>query len=85
MNLTSFKRSLYILGYVEGGTQIQPFKSAGLMNFGLNNDVILVHNTDIYITVIATNAAGLKGVAFSDPLLVDLTPPDIKYVYDGQG
>jgi hypothetical protein len=55
------------------------------MNFGLNNDVILVHNTDIYITVIATNAAGLKGVAFSDPLLVDLTPPDIKYVYDGQG
>ena len=36
MNLTSFKRSLYILGYVEGGTQIQPFKSAGLMNFGFS-------------------------------------------------
>ena len=55
------------------------------MNFGFNTNVTLVHNTFIYITAIATNAAGLKGVAFSDPLLVDLTPPDIKYVYDGQG
>jgi hypothetical protein len=60
------------LGYVEGGTQIQPFKSAGLMNFGFNTNVTLVHNTFIYITAIATNAAGLKGVSFSDPVLVDL-------------
>jgi hypothetical protein len=55
------------------------------MNFGFNTNVTLVHNTFIYITAIATNAAGLKGVSFSDPVLVDLTPPNIKYVYDGQG
>ena len=55
------------------------------MNFDYNNNVTLVHNTFIYITVIATNAAGLKGVSFSDPILVDLTPPNIKYIYDGQG
>ena len=33
----------------------------------------------------ATNAAGLKGISYSDPILVDLTPPDIKFVYDGEG
>jgi hypothetical protein len=55
------------------------------MNFGFNTNVTLVHNTFIYITAIATNAAGLKGVSFSDPVLVDLTPPNIKYVYDEQG
>ena len=73
------------VGYVAGGTQIQPFRSAGLMNFGYNNNVTLVHNTYIYVTTVATNAAGLRGVAYSDPILVDLTPPNIQFVYDGQG
>jgi hypothetical protein len=72
-------------GYSEGGIQIQPFRSAGLMNFDFNNNVTLVHNTYIYITAIATNAAGLRSTAFSNPTLVDLTPPDIKYVNDGRG
>ena len=75
----------FIKGYSEGGIQIQPFKSAGLMNFGFNNNVTLVHNTYIYITAIATNTAGLRSTAFSNPILVDLTPPDIKYVNDGRG
>lgn len=72
-------------GYSAGGTQIQPFRSAGLMNFGFNNNVTLVHNTYIYVTAIATNAAGLRGISYSDPILVDLTPPNIKFVYDGRG
>ena len=55
------------------------------MNFGFNNNVTLAHNSLIYITAIATNAAGLSAVAYSDPVLVDLTPPNIKYVYDGRG
>ena len=76
---------VYVVGYAEGGTQIQPFRSAGLMNFAFNNNVTLVHNTYIYVTAIATNTAGLKGVSYSDPILVDLTPPDIKYVNDGAG
>ncbi|XP_076113973.1 uncharacterized protein LOC143082259 [Mytilus galloprovincialis] len=75
----------WAIGYAEGGTQIQPFRSAGLMNFAFNNNVTLVHNTYIYVTAIATNAAGLRGVSYSDPILVDLTPPDIKYIYDGRG
>ncbi|CAC5386468.1 unnamed protein product [Mytilus coruscus] len=76
---------VYVVGYSEGGTQIQPFRSVGLMNFAFNNNVTLVHNTYIYVTAIATNAAELRGVSYSDPILVDLTPPDIKYVYDGAG
>lgn len=72
-------------GYATGGTQIQPFRSVGLMNFGFNNNVTLVHNTYIYITAIATNGADLRGISYSDPILVDLTPPDIKFVNDGLG
>lgn len=34
--------------YSAGGTQIQPFISAGLINFVFNNNVTLVHNTNIY-------------------------------------
>ncbi|CAC5386461.1 unnamed protein product [Mytilus coruscus] len=75
----------WAIGYAEGGTQIQPFRSVGLMNFAFNNNVTLVHNTFIYVTAIATNAAGLRGVSFSNPILVDLTPPNIRFVNDGAG
>ncbi|CAG2247187.1 unnamed protein product [Mytilus edulis] len=51
----------------------------------VNNNVTLVHNTYIYVTTIATNAAGLRGVSFSDPILVDLTPPEFEFVNDGAG
>jgi hypothetical protein len=37
------------------------------------------------VMAIATNAAGLRGISYSDPILVDLTPPNIKFVYDGRG
>lgn len=83
--IIGFTNFIYIVGYSEGGTQIQPFRSVGLMNFAVNNNVTLVHNTYIYVTAIATNAVGLRGVSYSDPILVDLTPPDIKYVNDGAG
>lgn len=36
------------------------------------------------MTVIASNAAELVGISYSNPVLVDLTPPDIVYVYDGR-
>ena len=81
----TYNFTTYITGYTAGGTQIQPFRSVGLMNFAFNNNVTLVHNTYVYVTTIATNAAGLKGVSYSDPILVDLTPPDIKFVNDGTG
>ena len=33
------------------------------------------HNTDLHVTVVATNAAGLSAVTYSEPVTVDLTPP----------
>lgn len=44
----------------------------------------MIHNTFVHVTVIASNAAELVGISYSDPILVDLTPPDISYVYDGR-
>jgi hypothetical protein len=51
----------------------------------MNNKVSLVHNTFVYITVIATNAAGIRTISYSNPILVDLTPPQFNFVNDGIG
>lgn len=74
----------WAIGYTEGGTQIQQFTSTGVQNFGYNYNVTLIHNTLVHVTVIASNAAELVGISYSKPVLVDLTPPDIVYVYDGR-
>ncbi|KAK3103765.1 hypothetical protein FSP39_021725 [Pinctada imbricata] len=74
----------WAIGYSEGGTQVQGFRSVGTSLFAYNSTVVLVHNTYVYITVIARNTVGLQSVIYSDPLLVDLTAPDIKGVYDGR-
>lgn len=74
---------LFLVGYTKGGTQIQGFQSVGLNNFAYNANVTLVHNTFVHITAIASNVVGLQGISYSEPVLVDLTPPDIVNVYDG--
>ncbi|XP_052707847.1 uncharacterized protein LOC128183063 isoform X2 [Crassostrea angulata] len=74
----------WAIGYTEGGTQIQQFTSTGVQNFGYNYNVTLIHNTLVHVTVIASNAAELVGISYSKPVLVDLTPPEIVYVYDGR-
>lgn len=73
-----------MLGYTKGGTQIQQFTSTGVQNFGYNYNVTLIHNTFVHVTVIASNAAELIEISYSKPVLMDLTPPDIVYVYDGR-
>ncbi|XP_062579853.1 uncharacterized protein LOC134241846 [Saccostrea cucullata] len=75
---------MWAIGYTQGGTQLQGFKSVGLSNFAYNSTVTLVHNSYIYVTALAINAVGLRGIAYSDKILVDLTPPDIVGVYDGR-
>jgi len=56
-----------------------------LSNFAYNYNVSLAHTSIIHITVIATNAAGLRREAHAEDLLVDLTPPEILFVNDGIG
>ncbi|KAJ8299760.1 hypothetical protein KUTeg_023820 [Tegillarca granosa] len=74
----------WAIGYKEGGLHIQKFKSVGLQNFGYNSNVTLVHNRIIYVTVLATNAAGMVAVSYSDPIKIDLTKPIITDVIDGK-
>ncbi|XP_067663310.1 uncharacterized protein [Haliotis asinina] len=45
----------------------------------------LTHNSTIYITVMATNAAGLTTVSHGQPIIVDLTPPIFSHIGDGPG
>ncbi|VDI63401.1 Hypothetical predicted protein [Mytilus galloprovincialis] len=71
--------------YTEGSTEVQGFTSVGLNNFAYNYNVSLAHTSVIHITVIATNAAGLRREAHAEDLLVDLTAPDIRFVNDGIG
>ena len=74
---------LSLLGTVQGGTQLQEFKSVGVRLFDFNSKLNLPHNSSVYISVVAVNGAGLRTISYSDPLLVDLTPPVFEYVYDG--
>ena len=71
------------IGTVEGGTQLQSFISVGLSTFAQNSSLRLIHNSVVYVTVMAVNGAGLRTVSYSDPIHVDLTPPVITQVFDG--
>ena len=68
-----------------GGTQVQEFQSVGQQTHGFTSGLALTHNTEIYITVVAMNAAGLSSVSISEAIMVDKTPPVITDLNDGQG
>ncbi|KAI8510750.1 hypothetical protein Bbelb_116660 [Branchiostoma belcheri] len=68
---------------IESGTQLQTFKSVGRNTHAQSSHIRLDHGAFIHVTVVAENAADLKTVVYSDPVLVDLTPPVISDVKDG--
>jgi hypothetical protein len=72
------------LGTVRGGTQHQGYKSTGRINFAENVGLHLDHKSYVYVTVVASNAAGLHTMVYSDAILVDLMPPEIDFVYDSE-
>ncbi|XP_041351011.1 uncharacterized protein LOC121369994 [Gigantopelta aegis] len=74
----------WAIGTVPGGTQVQDFQSVGERTHGFTSGLTLTHNTEIYITVVATNAAGLSSVSTSGAIKVDMTPPVITDVNDGE-
>ncbi|XP_078616228.1 uncharacterized protein LOC144884650 [Branchiostoma floridae x Branchiostoma japonicum] len=73
----------WAIGTVRGGTQLQDFKSVGKNTHAHNEDVRLSHGSFVHVTVVAENEAALRSVVYSDPILVDLTPPVISLVKDG--
>lgn len=76
-------RIFLVPGTVQGGVQLQDYKSVGIRQFDDAHGLYLPHNTTIHITVVAINGAGLRTVSYSDPVVVDLTPPVFDYVNDG--
>ncbi|XP_035696851.1 uncharacterized protein LOC118430248 [Branchiostoma floridae] len=73
----------WAIGTVRGGTQLQDFKTVGRNTHAHNEDVRLSHGSFVHVTVVAENEAALRSVVYSDPVLVDLTPPVISLVKDG--
>ncbi|XP_071084119.1 uncharacterized protein [Haliotis cracherodii] len=78
--ITQYK---WAIGSVTGGTQLQSYKSVGRQTQATVSDLRLTHNASVYITVMATNGAGLTSVTSSDPVTVDMTPPQFDFVMDG--
>ncbi|KAL3873929.1 hypothetical protein ACJMK2_037006, partial [Sinanodonta woodiana] len=74
---------IWAIGNTEGGTQLQDFQSVGTETFAFTSSLHLTHNSKVHITVVATNAAGLRTVSYSDPIFIDLTPPVLHDVNDG--
>ncbi|XP_066300263.1 uncharacterized protein [Branchiostoma lanceolatum] len=72
----------WAIGTVRGGTQLQGFTSVGQMRSARSSNLPLQHGSYMHVTVVATNAAGLRSVIYSDPVVVDLTPPVIGAVLD---
>ena len=68
---------------MKGGTQLQTFKSVGVRTHALNTELTLAHGSKVTVTVMATNAAELVSLAYSEAVTIDLTPPVIHYVNDG--
>jgi hypothetical protein len=74
---------MFATGTVKGGTQLQTFVNVGRRTFASNNTLIPEHVTVAYITVIAVNAAGLRTLSYSDPIMIDLTKPECHFINDG--
>ena len=55
----------------------------GTKTYAVNANVNLVHGSKVTVTVMATNAAGLTSLAYSNETTIDLTPPRIDFVNDG--
>ncbi|XP_078700910.1 uncharacterized protein LOC144927390 [Branchiostoma floridae x Branchiostoma belcheri] len=74
---------MWAIGTVQGGTQLQTFRSAGTSDQAVNSNLTLTQGSYVHVTVVAVNAAGLRSVVHSEPALVDKTPPVISFVWDG--
>lgn len=77
---------LWAIGTVPGGEQLQRYTSTGNIRHGVSGNLYLTHGTRVYVSVLAWNYAGLERLVYSDPYLVDLTPPTVGGgVLDGVG
>ncbi|XP_076075248.1 uncharacterized protein LOC143046131 isoform X2 [Mytilus galloprovincialis] len=76
---------LWAIGNTRGNAEMQHFQSVGVNNFGYNYNITLAHSSQVHVTVVAINAAGLQAKAYSAGVDIDNTPPVINQVHDGVG
>jgi hypothetical protein len=74
----SIFNSRYAIGTQPGGIQLSDYKSIGDNFISLADFEGLQHNTSIYVTIVATNYAGLTQTFYSPPFIIDKTPPEVK-------
>uniref|UniRef100_A0ABM0GTS6 Uncharacterized protein LOC100370115 n=1 Tax=Saccoglossus kowalevskii TaxID=10224 RepID=A0ABM0GTS6_SACKO len=75
--------NMWAIGTTYGSTQLQGFTSIG-RKFSANcQDLVLSHNTKLHVTIVVTNIVGMETVIHSDPITVDLTPPNLCCAEDG--
>ena len=65
------------LSQCTGGVQLLNFGSVGRAQHAHLESVQIAHGSSVFVTVVVTNAAGVKTVIYSDPHVVDLTPPQL--------
>ena len=73
----------WAVGSVPGGEQYQNFRSAGQQTSCESRVQYLPHASDIYVTVVAWNGAGVERLFISERHVADHTPPAIGVVWDG--
>ncbi|XP_076075242.1 uncharacterized protein LOC143046127 [Mytilus galloprovincialis] len=76
---------IWAIGYTKGNEEMQRFQSVGANNFAYNYNLTLPHASQVFVTVVAKNSAGLRYAAYSSGLNIDQTPPVIDKIHDGAG
>ncbi|KAJ7389368.1 hypothetical protein OS493_032225 [Desmophyllum pertusum] len=71
------------LGTTPDDTDIMNFTSVGRMTSGKAENVLLTHGVRYYVTVEATNGAGMTSRGWSSGFAVDITPPELTEVTAG--
>lgn len=67
----------WAIGTTAGGTDVQPFVSIALSTLAMNSSITLANGQTYFVTIRATNGAGLQSVRTSDGVTVDSTPPTV--------
>ncbi|XP_077995632.1 uncharacterized protein LOC144449084 [Glandiceps talaboti] len=73
----------WAIGTIKGGTQVQSFTVIGRSAHAFADDILLTHGIPIHVTVTARNAADLVSVFYSEEVVVDVSPPNVCCVKDG--
>ena len=60
-----------------GGTQVLDFEYVGMRHSVQSTNLKLQHGSQLYVTVLATNGAGLTTAAHASPVTIDMTPPEM--------